>query len=79
MEKIIENATIIYKSGKKEFYNAITVKENGIYTGDIKFINQSYVPINLIQKIIFLNQNGKSKNLLIKNVNREEKIKWKIK
>ena len=75
MEKIIENATIIYKSGKKEFYNAITVKENGIYTGDIKFINQSYVPINLIQKIIFLNQNGKSKNLVIKNVNREEKIK----
>jgi hypothetical protein len=72
MEKIIENAKIIYKNGKKEFYNAITVEENGIYTGNVKFINQSYIPKNQIQKIIFLNKNGKSKNIDLKKSDREE-------
>ena len=75
MEKIIENATIIYNNGKKEFYNAITVKENGIYTGDIKFINHSYIPKNQIQKIIFFNRNGKQKNIELKVPYKEEKIK----
>jgi len=72
MDKIIENATIILKNGKKEFYNAITVEENGIYTGDVKFINQSYIPKNQIQKIIFLNRNGKPKNIDLKKLYREE-------
>ena len=76
MEKIIENATIIYKNGKKEFYNAISVKENGIFIGDIKFINHGYIPNNKIQKLIFLNRDGKSINFDLKKVKREEIIKW---
>ena len=75
MEKLIENATIIYKNGKKEFYNAISVKENGIFIGDIKFINHGYIPNNKIRKLIFLNRNGKSINFDLKKVKREEIIK----
>lgn len=70
MEKIIENATIYYKSGSKEIYDAISIVEKGVYTGEIKsiekdekFIQKKFVPIDQIQKIIFFN-NGKLMKLI---------------
>ena len=84
MQNIIENATIIYVDGLKEIFDAIILKENGIYAGHIKsvnkdkkeFINHSYIPRNQIKKIIFLTENGEIKDIDFKKPNREENIKW---
>jgi hypothetical protein len=82
MDKIIENATIIYRNGQKEIFDAITLKVNGIYTGHIKllnegkkqFINHSYIPKDQVKKISFLTDNGKIKDIDLKE-NKEENIK----
>ena len=42
MVKIIENATIIFKNGSKEFFDAISITENGIYTGHIGLKNNKF-------------------------------------
>lgn len=71
MQDIIENATIIYKDGLKKIYEAISITKKGVYTGYIKpknkkgeeFVNHSFIPRDQIQKIMFLNEHGKSKNI----------------
>jgi hypothetical protein len=70
MKEIIENATIIYKNGYKEIYDAISIINNGIYTGEIKsnnskieFIHQKFIPKDQILKIIFLNKKGQTRNI----------------
>jgi hypothetical protein len=71
MQNIIENATIYYKNGFKEIYDAISIIDKGVYTGKIKsidtngggFIHHKFIPKVQIQKIIFLNKNGKSKDI----------------
>ena len=61
MNQVIENATIIYKNGLKKIYDAISITDKGVYTGEIKnkdknnmeFVNHSYIPIDQIKKISF--------------------------
>ncbi len=74
MQNIIENATIIYKNGLKKICEAISITEKGVYAGYIKpknkkdeeFVNHSFIPKDQIQKIMFFNENGKSKDIEIK-------------
>ncbi len=81
MQNIIENATIFYKNGLKEIYDAISIIDKGVYTGRIKsinkndeFIHHEFIPKDQIQKIIFLKK-GKTKLIDFNNFNREEIIK----
>ena len=71
MDEILENATIIFKNGDKEFCNAISIGDKGVYTGKVKsinensdrFINFGFIPKDQIQKIIISNDDGKSKDI----------------
>ena len=71
MNDLIENATIIYKNGLKKICDAISITEKGVYTGFIKssnenkekFVNNSFIPLDQIKKIMIFNENGKLKNL----------------
>jgi hypothetical protein len=70
MQEIMENATIIYKNGLREIFDAISIANKGVYTGQIRqnnkeigFINHSYVPNDQIEKILVFNANGESKNI----------------
>ena len=81
MKNIIEDATIIYKTGFKEIYDAIYIIDSGVYTGEIKsidknieFIQKKFIPKDQIEKIVFLNKNRKLKNIYFEN-NREEYVK----
>ena len=70
MNDLIENATIIYKNGQKKFCDAISITEKGVYSGFIKssnnkeFVNNSFIPIDQIKKILVFTENGKLKNLV---------------
>ncbi len=71
MNDLIENATIIYKSGLKKICEAISITEKGVYTGFIRssnenkeeFVNNSFIPMDRIKKIMVFTENGKLKNL----------------
>ena len=71
MKKIYENVTIYYKNDERECYRAISLRKNGVCTGnivnnsdnEIKFIEQNYIPSNQIEKITFLVDNGELKTL----------------
>ena len=71
MNDLIENATIVYKNGFKKICEAISITEKGVYTGFIKssnenkeeFVNNSFIPLDQIKKIMIFNENGKLKNL----------------
>ena len=69
MNDLIENATIIYKNGLKKTCEAISITEKGVYTGFIKssnnkeFVNNSFIPMDQIKKILVFAENGKLKNL----------------
>ena len=71
MNDLIENATIVYKNGLKKICEAISITEKGVYTGFIKssnenkekFVNNSFIPLDQIKKIMIFNENGKLKNL----------------
>jgi hypothetical protein len=67
MKDIIENATIIYKNGFKEICYAISISDKGVFTGYLKsnsevekFICNSFIPRDQIEKIIVFYENGKS-------------------
>ena len=67
MEKIIENATIIYHNGLKKIHDAISITDNGVYIGYIKysnntekiFVNNGFIPKDQIKKIVFSNNKVK--------------------
>ena len=71
MEKIIENATIVYKNGLRKIVDALSITQNGIYVGRIdsekekneKFVNHSFIPKNQIQKIQFLDSKNKLQDI----------------
>ena len=71
MNDLIENATIIYKNGLKKICDAISITEKGVYTGFIKssnenkeeFVNNSFIPMDQIKKIMVFTENGNLKNL----------------
>ena len=71
MNDLIENATIVYKNGFKKICEVISITEKGVYTGFIKssnankeeFVNNSFIPLDQIKKIMIFNENGKLKNL----------------
>jgi hypothetical protein len=83
MNNIIENATIIHKNGLKKIYDAISITEVGVYTGKIKinnenrdeFVNYGFIPIDQIQKILFLNEIGHLKKIKYRKNNKMEEIK----
>jgi hypothetical protein len=52
--EIIENVIIIYTGGKKEYFRAIYISDDGIFTGRIinnKFVNGGFIPRNNIKSI----------------------------
>lgn len=71
MEKIIENATIVYKNGLRKIVDALSITQNGIYIGRIdpkkekneKFVNHSFIPKNQIQKIQFFDSTNKLQDI----------------
>ncbi len=82
MEKIIENATIVYKNGLRKIFNAISIQNKGIYIGFIKnnngrpvFVNHSFIPNDQIKKIVFFNNKGNLENVLLNNDIKEVKRK----
>jgi hypothetical protein len=52
---ILEMAQIIYSDDKKDFFEAIQISENGVFTGRIinqnEFINGGFIPKQSIKKI----------------------------
>jgi hypothetical protein len=76
MQVLIENATIIYKNGLKEICETISVTEKGVYTGEIKSINENrrdfiyhcFIPKDQIQKIMVVNEEGKVKDIDFKKI-----------
>lgn len=55
----IEMAQIIYNDGKKDFFEAIQISENGVFTGRIinnNFVNGGFIPKQSIKHIF---SNGK--------------------
>jgi len=71
MKKIIENATILQKSGAKQIYDAIHITKKGIYTGNIitknkereEFEDHGFIPRDQIQKITVCTEHGKIKDI----------------
>ena len=53
---ILEMVNIVYSDGKKEFFKAIQILDNGVFTGRIinndEFINGGFIPKQNIKKII---------------------------
>ncbi len=63
----IEMAQIIYNDGKKDFFEAIQISENGVFTGRIinnNFVNGGFIPKQSIKHII---SNGKK--IFFKKIN----------
>ena len=71
MQVLVENATIIYKNGLKKICEAISISEKGVYTGEIKslddnresFIHHSFIPKDQIQKIMVVTEKGKVQDI----------------
>jgi len=71
VKNIIENATITYKSGEKQLYDAIQITKQGVYTGHImtitegreEFEDTEFIPRDQIQKIMVCNKDGKSRDI----------------
>ena len=52
---ILEMAQIIYFDGKSDFFEAIQISDNGVYTGRIinnNFVNGGFIPRQNIKEII---------------------------
>ena len=55
MIDILEMAQIIYSDGKKDFFKAIQISDNGVFTGRIinnNFIIGGFIPKNSIKQIL---------------------------
>ena len=70
MDNLIENATIVYKNGFRKICEVISITDKGVYTGFMKslglkdvFVNNSFIPVDQIRKIIVFNNNGKIKSI----------------
>ena len=64
---IIEMTQIIYSDGKKDFFEAIQISENGVFTGRIinnNFVNGGFIPKQSIKHIF---SNGKK--IFFKKIN----------
>lgn len=51
---ILEMAQIIYNDGKKDFFEAIQISDNGVFTGRIinnNFVNGGFIPKQNIKEI----------------------------
>jgi hypothetical protein len=72
MKDIIENVIIKYKNGLRENHDAISISDKGVYTGSIKikdyedqeFVNHGFIPMDQIDEIFYINENGKSIKLI---------------
>ena len=70
MNDLIKNATIIYKNGFRRICDVISINEKGVYIGFIKssegkdvFVNNSFIPVDQIKKIIVFKRNGRFRNI----------------
>jgi hypothetical protein len=78
MNKLLKNAKIIYNDGLKENYGAILISSNGIYIGeinnnsknqnDIKIFDHRFIPFENVNKIIYINENGKEITRLLNDI-----------
>ena len=87
MDKLLKDATIIYHNGQKENYDKISLTSQGIYTGELKqralkdssgLMEYRYIPFENIDRIVYINRNGKEKTRKIKDI-RGELVKWERK
>ena len=68
---IIENVSIRFKNGEKRMFEAISIRKKGVLTGSLKsvdgehirFVNHRFIPNDQILKIIFMNEDYKSKSI----------------
>lgn len=80
VKNIIENVTINYKNGEKQFADAIRITDNGIYlchlnssNGKVnRFEDHSFIPLDQIGQISFCNDKGKTQDINLKNIKTEE-------
>lgn len=71
MSNIIENATITYKNGTKQLYDAILIADTGIYFGLINrqntdhtnFEDHGFIPFAQLQKITICTDDGSIKDI----------------
>ena len=71
MKPIIENATILYKSGGKQMFDAISITKKGIYTGRIiirdeqedVFEDHGFIPRDQIDRIMVCNEHKKARDI----------------
>jgi len=71
MENILQNATITLKNKEKQLFEAILISQKGIYIGVInksydgkkKFEEHRFIPKEQIEKISFLNEEGKQQDI----------------
>jgi hypothetical protein len=70
MNDLIKNATIFYKNGFRRICDVISITDKGVYIGFIKssekkdvFVNNSFIPVDQIQKIIVFKSNGRFRNI----------------
>lgn len=52
--EVLENVNIVYTDGKKDFFEAICVSDDGIIIGRVinnKFVNCGFIPKNNIKSI----------------------------
>jgi hypothetical protein len=53
--KILENVKIIYTDGKKDYFEAVDITNEGVFTGRInynkQFVRGGFIPKNHIEKI----------------------------
>jgi len=69
IEDIIENATVSFKTGGKQLFDAIKIVKNGIYIGQfhtendstIRFEEHSFIPHDQIEKITVCTDHGKTR------------------
>jgi hypothetical protein len=76
MQKIIKNVTVVYKDGNKKLFEAVSIVDDGVYTGSFNkknrskpvFVDSGFIPIDHVEKICGLSEE-------IDNLNIEYKIK----
>jgi hypothetical protein len=70
MEKQLENATIIFKNGVREFCDFVSIRDKGVFIGRVKsnegnktFNVHRFVPKDQIKRIIISDRNCKPKDV----------------
>jgi len=76
MKQKIENGTILFKNGFKKCYEVISLTKTGVYTGHLqisnknhkKFVDQEFIPLDQIQKILVLDKHSRVREIDFENM-----------